>query len=1153
MRKLLSLLLFLTLSFVQAQYNQNAPWMKDINIEARSKTNNPVKFQEVVDAFNAYWKGKDETLKGSGYKPFKRWEAYWQNFVKEDGTLPTKQEFWDTYLSTKKGVANKNFMPDESNWQPIGPFTHANTGSWSSGQGRVNVIVKDNVVANTYYAGAPAGGFWRSTDGGSTWETTTDDLPQIGVSGIAIDYANSGTIYIATGDDDGGDSYSVGVMKSTDGGTTWNTTGLNVGNSPNSMNDIYINPNNPNILWVATSLGVYKSTNAGVSWSNTNGTQNQNIRDIKIKPGDPNTIYAVSPNRFWKSTDGGDNFTAYTTTASGLPLADISRLVIEVTPADPSMVYVLASRSNRSFKGVYRSTDSGNTFFTIATPASVGDIFDGSTQCNYDMALGVSDTNENEIYTGVLNIWKGIVNTSNQTSFTKINNWNSPSSSTYTHADIHFLRFFNGELLAGTDGGFYKSDNAAVSFTDLTAGMQISQFYRIAVSKQSSNKMVGGLQDNGGHAYNNNTWQNYYGADGMDTAINPNNSNEYYGFTQFGGGLYISTTSGASSNGSVGAPGAETNAANNDSGGNWITPLTMNSDGELYAGYSSLYKLENNNWTQVSQNFGNNFNIDVLEIDDLNPDTIFIALNSSLRKSTDRGITFTVVENFANNITSIEVNTQNSDIVYVTTRGTNGQVYQSNDGGLNFINISTGLPSVTKNSIKHQNLHSKNPLFLGTSLGVYRYDDDTLMWEQFNIGLPNVSVRDIEINVFDDKITAATYGRGIWQSVIPTELAPTDVKLVAVSGISSTIECNAMVTPQVEIQNNGISTITGADFTYTIDGVDNTYNWIGNLASDTSTTVTLPQFSLSKGLHSFSVEVTTTSDAYAVNNNSEENIILANAPGITQVVNTFQTVTEELLVFDEGASTQYWERGIPSGNVLNDTANPTNQVYGTNLSGQYTDNTKSYLVTECYDLTTLSNPEIRFDMAFQLEEDWDLVYMEYSTDQGVSWSVLGTATDPNWYNSDTLPSNNCFNCPGAQWTGQITTLTQYSYDLSAFNSETNIIFRFVFHSDQAVTREGVIVDNLVITGNLLSVDEFTTSNFSVYPNPSEGIFNIKTKTSEAFDIAIYDVSGKLILERNNVIPNNQKYQLNMNGYSAGMYFLNISKENNKITKKIMLD
>ena len=59
--------------------------------------------------------------------------------------------------------------------------------------------------------------------------------------------------------------------------------------------------------------------------------------------------------------------------------------------------------------------------------------------------------------------------------------------------------------------------------------MQIGQFYKIAVAKETSSKMVGGLQDNGGQGLNNNIWQNYYGADGMDTAIDPYNSNLYYG------------------------------------------------------------------------------------------------------------------------------------------------------------------------------------------------------------------------------------------------------------------------------------------------------------------------------------------------------------------------------------------------------------------------------------------------------------------------------------------------------------------------------------------------------------------------------------------------------------------------------------------------
>ena len=45
------------------------------------------------------------------------------------------------------------------------------------------------------------------------------------------------------------------------------------------------------------------------------------------------------------------------TTAAGLPLANISRLVIDVTPANPNVVYVLAADNANGFKGIYKSSD----------------------------------------------------------------------------------------------------------------------------------------------------------------------------------------------------------------------------------------------------------------------------------------------------------------------------------------------------------------------------------------------------------------------------------------------------------------------------------------------------------------------------------------------------------------------------------------------------------------------------------------------------------------------------------------------------------------------------------------------------------------------------------------------------------------------------
>ena len=118
------------------------------------------------------------------------------------------------------------------------------------------------------FAGAPPACIWKSSDGGLTYIPLSDDLPQIGVSSIAIDYNNPNIMYIATGDDDAGDSYSVGVWKSIDGGLNWNPTGLGPSNSPSSIYEIEMHSNDSNIMWAATNGGLYKTTN-GENWIQT--------------------------------------------------------------------------------------------------------------------------------------------------------------------------------------------------------------------------------------------------------------------------------------------------------------------------------------------------------------------------------------------------------------------------------------------------------------------------------------------------------------------------------------------------------------------------------------------------------------------------------------------------------------------------------------------------------------------------------------------------------------------------------------------------------------------------------------------------------------------------------------------------------------------
>ncbi|SEP92492.1 T9SS type A sorting domain-containing protein [Flavobacterium urocaniciphilum] len=1117
-------LLFSVIGF--SQFNNNAPWKK-ANQNSRNNS-----FQNDVNNFNEYWNTHDQSKKGSGYKPFKRWECFYENQLNPDGTLITPQQLWNAWsqkkLSKQAKNSNEIMALPPSNWQPVGPFTHTNTGSWSSGQGRTSAVAIDPNNPNIIYVGAPAGGIWKSTNSGSTWTPLSDQLPQIGVSGIAIDPTNSNVIFIATGDKDASDTYSVGVLKTTDGGLNWNTTGLSFSGTGNFAGDLIMHPTNNQIILCATSAGLYRTINGGVNWT-VEQTGDFSQGSIRFKPNDPTIVYATSNNRFYKSTNTGDTFTNITSGLSSS--AQTSRMILDVTPADNNYVYVLSVSSSSTLNGlngIYRSTNSGTSFTATQTTTDILE----SGQSWYDLALAVSPTNKDMIFTGCLNIWRS---TNGGTAVTKANNWSSPESAAYTHADIHHLQYINGKLYCLSDGGIYVSENDADSFTDLTAGLQISQFYRISVSKSSASKMVGGLQDNGGYAYSNASWKNYHGADGMDAAVSQNNSNLYYGFIQNGSTLYISNNGGNSITGSIGSPGSIS--------GNWITPLKGDSQGNMYAGYSGLYKLVNNAWVIQNTNSVGTGNLEHIAIDPTDDNIIYVVNGADLFKSTDAGITFNSIYNAGSNITGVTVHSSNNTIVYITTSGTGGDAFKSTDGGFTFSTIAPGLPAIAKNCIAHQGRNTENPLYVGTSLGVYYTDDTMTTWQPFDTNLPNVSVRDLEINLEDAKIIAATYGRGIWQSNIPIQIPPTDVKFISINNPTLNLNCASTFNPQIIVKNGGSNPITSLAINYTIDSTPLIFNWTGNIAAGQNQTIDLPSFSTTRGAHNLSFNVTTTGDAY-LDNNQGTITFYANDPGTIGVTNPFTNTTDELVVVTDGNG---WVRGNRTGDALQTSGNT---AYLTSLSGNYANSVKSHLVSQCYNLSNVINPTINFKLAYSLELNWDIVYVEYSTDFGANWSVLGSMGS-GWYNSDRTPTTSgtdCNNCVGAQWTGVNTTLTTYNYPLNALNSETNVIFRIVFHTDQAVTMLGAKVDDFVITGTLAS-DDFEMNQFEVSPNPSHGLFNVAFGNLNPNKIEVFDLTGKTILSKNNSLQNHTTIDLSQ--ASDGVYFVKISTDSNHYVKRII--
>ena len=1073
---------------LQAQYKSNAPLASYLQNEKAERvdpeTGQPLyTLSQISKAAEKYFATHDPNRKGSGYKPFKRWENYWQYFTDKDGYILPAEMLYQAY---KDKITQPNTINDTADWSNIGPV-NAGLIRYTPGTGRINQMAIDPNNNQVWYAGAPSGGLWKSFDAGQSWDPIFDEYPQIGVSGIAIDETNSDIIYIATGDDDALDSYSIGVMKSTDAGLTWQETGLTASNMGrnNALNEIVIHPTDNNIIYVAGSNGFYKSTDAGENFDRSpfGGISVKDVTDFRLNPGNPDIIYAVTNDGFYISTDGGDNFVASTSTV--LP-DDFGRAVIGVSPSSPNSVYVLYADTGSNdyvFQGLYRSNDDGATFTKTAQSADILE----SSQAWFDLAIAVDPEDINTIYVGCLNIWKS---TNGGNIFGRLNQW-SVNNEAFSHADIHTLKFFNNILYAGTDGGLYSSADGGNTFTDYSNnGIMTSQFYRMGMARDDAGKMVGGTQDNAGFVYNNNQWNTWTGGDGMDYEIDPTNSNIAYGFTQFGSTLWITSQNGQNL-GYADAPEQ----------GNWITPLTINSNGEVFSGFQAVYKLNSGGWTKLSDNLTGS-SIDDLEASPNNPNILYAAEADRLFISEDGGENFRGITQFDNPISDIAVNSNDNRVVYVTTSNRVGSAeYQQpanpkvmkvivpETGNAEKIDITGDLPdNQAFFAIVHQPRDLKNSIYLGTSLGVYRTDDELIvegLWEDYSNNLPNTAVSDLEISVKDATIAASTYGRGIFTSPINVEIADYDISLKALRPGANRL-FSAGLTPQLDVQNAGLNTIEEVTVNYAINGVEQeplTYSV--SIPAEGEATIDLPALDQNIiGQVDLSVSITTTEDAW-VDNNSKEKSLLINANGTIGTLYDGETPEAELLTYNDSFTTSVWELGTPTGTLLNETASGE-KAWATNLDGEHPNMTRGYLLSPYYDFSEILAPKLSFSMAFNLETNWDLVYVQYTTDQGQNWRVLGTINSgPKWYNSDrTLQTtgDDCYNCVGAQWTGtdsEYATITEYSYDFEANKSidgidlttETQIAFRVVFESDQAVTEEGVVIDDFIVGGYVDDEDD----------------------------------------------------------------------------------
>lgn len=738
-------------------------------------------FEETVAAFDEFW-GDRPVTKGSGWKPFQRWKYYMESRVAPDGSQSQPSQTLAEFEAYRQLVLNRSRRDNlaSGNWTQLGPVNLPGNGTGQpNGMGRLTALAFHPTDANTMFVGAPAGAVWKTTDYGSSWTKLANGLVRLGVSSILIHPTGPDTIWIATGDRDGGDAPGYGVWKSTDGGASWAASNTGMGNR--TVNEILMDPNNVNILIASTNNGIYRSVDGGDNWTQVLG--GANIKDIMFKPGTSSHIYAAGQD-FYRSTDNGVTWTMITT---GTPTT-ASRIAVAVSADDPTVVYLFAGNGG-GLVGIYRSTNDGASFVQqAATPNLCGYDVTGGTgsQAWYDLVALGDPADVDHLIVGAINTWESF---DGGVTWTIMTHWVGSGGNPAVHADHHVLEHspHTGDLFIGHDGGLHYSDDAGVSFTEVSSGLAIAQVYKIGQSQQTDALTINGYQDNGTAYYEEGTWITEIGGDGMECIIDYSDDNVMYGALYYGD-IRRSTNGGTSF-----ATIAENGVNGITESGAWVTPYKLHPSNPdtMYVGYRQLWRSYNCKsaatnavtWATMSA-FPGTSTIRDIAISESNPDVMYVSRaggNNFYRTNNATAAIPTWTDLDANlPATSfpadIEIHPTNPNTLWIAM-GNN--IYESTDGGNSWTDISGTLPNIALNTIVFDDESPVEAMYVGMDVGVYYLDNTLADWELYMTGLPNVEVTELEI-FYDpvcrgkDKLKAATYGRGLWESDLkdPGNLAP---------------------------------------------------------------------------------------------------------------------------------------------------------------------------------------------------------------------------------------------------------------------------------------------------------------------------------------------------------------------------------------------
>ena len=468
-----------------------------------------------------------------------------------------------------------------------------------------------------------------------------------------------------------------------------------------------------------------------------------------------------------------------------------------------------------------------------------------------------------------------------------------------------------------------------------------------------------------------------------------------------------------------------------------------------------------------------------------------------------------------------------------------------NYGSIQYLDqgVWKSIPSLTNpgNGMSYSGIH-----------GYVFHGSTSNQWKPFSISLHEVTHPGLNVFRFATKSTDTSQSNwevDDFEIYVPPQVSASPNALVFSQGLPKAGTHIA----SVEILNSGAKDLTNVVISILdqsgnlllLDSVD-LINPLPILSSGTTKTVQLSKaISLNNGSNHFTIVTSWPNNRYDELPQDDTNRVtvkvLPTIDSMSYCVD-FES-SSEFFSFSRGTPDDFWAWGKPSKVVFN-TAYSGNNAWITEPMGQYGALSDNYLYTPSFEIEGQKCYQLSFWHWFETEMSFDGGNVEFSLDNGMSWTVLGSDQDSGWYNTPYIQALSAI-YPG--FSGSSGAWTNASKKFKVFSDGT-IQFRFRFASTTTIHNEGWMIDDLCfeqIPGWCYEVDnpEYVMNNrtLNVYPNPFSNnlTFSFSEELTQGghLTVKIFNLVGELLLEETLMSSERNLYTIDVSDLPKGSYML----------------